>query len=210
MTAVISVVAGWALAVLPSKVASLDAVGFSFGSTWMLYQLRDSFGFIPNLPVRINETVMGRLSLRELAIILPIHFLVPAVAFWLWQLLPFAMITSYATEPVVYAESNPFVVDCMLETISNAFWTVGLLVVPELLRINGIRRWYAIFIICPLYSMGVDADGKPSVFSPNLIYALRCVVKHEEVPITQFSHLLGPILGGILGGKIMIYLFPDK
>ena len=97
----------------------------------------------------------------------------------------------------------------MRETFANALFTVGLLVIPELLRINGIRRGYALLILYPIYSLSVDADGKASVFGPNLIYALRCVSKHEEVPITQWSHLLGPILGGIVGGSIMSNAFPD-
>mmetsp|Transcript_3961 Transcript_3961/g.8746 ORF Transcript_3961/g.8746 Transcript_3961/m.8746 type:complete len:291 (-) Transcript_3961:214-1086(-) len=206
---VIAVLASWALAILPSKVNRLAAPGFIFGSTWILYPLRDRFGFIPNLPCRICETKMGRLSLRELAIILPIHFLVPAFAFWLIQLLlPTAIFASYAIDPVIYSEKNPWVVDLVRETFVNALFTVGLLVVPELLRINGIRRGYALLMLYPLYSFGVDAEGKASVFGPNLIYSLRCVSKHEEVPIAQWSHLLGPILGGVAGGEIMA-LFPD-
>mmetsp|Transcript_27849 Transcript_27849/g.50363 ORF Transcript_27849/g.50363 Transcript_27849/m.50363 type:complete len:278 (+) Transcript_27849:277-1110(+) len=206
---VISVLASWALAILPSKVATLSAPGFTFGSTWILYPLRDYFGFIPNLPCRICETKMGRLSLRELAIIIPIHFLVPTLAFWLLQnLLPAATFTSFAIDPVIYSERNPWIVDLVRETFVNALFTVGLLVIPELLRINGIRRGYALLILYPLYSFSVDADGKASVFGPNLIYSLRCVSKHEEVPITQWSHLLGPILGGVVGGEIMA-LFPD-
>ena len=58
---VLSVIASWALAILPSKVATLSAPGFTFGSTWILFPLRDYFGFIPNLPCRICETKMGRL-----------------------------------------------------------------------------------------------------------------------------------------------------
>lgn len=206
----VAVLTGWALAIFPSKVATLSAPGFSFGSTWILYPLRDYFGFIPNLPCRICETKMGRLSLRELAMILPIHFLIPAVAFWCVQLfLPAAIFTTRAIDPVIYSERNPWVVDFVRETLVNALFTVGLLVIPELLRINGIRRGYALLILYPLYSFSVDADGTASVFGPNLIYSLRCVSKHEEVPITQWSHLLGPILGGVIGGSIMSNMFPD-
>ena len=81
--------------------------------------------------------------------------------------------------------------------------------VPELLKINGIRRGFTLLILYPVYSFGVDAVGTASVFGPNIIYALRCVSKHEEVPFTQWSHMLGPIIGGILGGKIMLSAFPD-
>ena len=57
----VSVLASWILAILPSKVASQTAPGFLFGSTWILYPMRDMFGFIPNLPCRICETKMGRM-----------------------------------------------------------------------------------------------------------------------------------------------------
>eukprot|EP00571_Detonula_confervacea_P008577 CAMPEP_0172316922 /NCGR_PEP_ID=MMETSP1058-20130122/29982_1 /TAXON_ID=83371 /ORGANISM="Detonula confervacea, Strain CCMP 353" /LENGTH=153 /DNA_ID=CAMNT_0013031361 /DNA_START=595 /DNA_END=1056 /DNA_ORIENTATION=- len=151
---------------------------------------------------------MGRLSLRELAIILPIHFLVPAVAFWFLQLfLPASIFESYAIDPILYSERNLWIY-FLRETLVNAAFTVGLLVIPELLRINGIRRGYALLILYPLYSFSVDSDGKASVFGPNLIYSLQCVSKHEEVP-HQWSHVIGPVLGGILGGKIMSNAFPD-
>jgi len=205
---VMAVLASWTLLILPSKVATLSAPGFTFGSTWILYPLKDHFGFIPNLPCRICETTMGRLCLRDLAIIIPIHFLVPTLAFWSLQLLLPAFFTSYAIDPVIYSERNPWIVDLMSETLVNALFTVGLLVIPEILRINGIRRGYALLILYPLYSFSVDAVGKASVFGPNLIYSLRCVSRQEEVPIAQWSHLLGPILGGIIGGEIMS-LFPD-
>ena len=145
---------------------------------------------------------MRRLSLRELAIIFPIHFLVPTGAFFILQ--QFTDI-----DPVIYSEKH--VLDAFLrEIFVNALFTVGLLVIPELLRINGIRRGYALLILYPLYSFSVDNDnGMASVFGPNSIYSLRFISKHEEVPLTQWAHLVGPILGSILGGKIMLSVFPD-
>ncbi len=98
----------------------------------------------------------------------------------------------------------------MRETIINAIFTVGILVIPELLKINGVKRGVALLILYPIYSFGTDAEGTASVFGPNVIYALRCVSKHEEVPLTQSSHMLGPIVGGLLGGKIMLIAFPDE
>lgn len=144
---------------------------------------------------------MGRLSLRELAIIFPIHFLVPTGAFFILQQLT-------DIDPVIYSEKN--VLDAFIrEIFVNALFTVGLLVIPELLRINGMRRGYALLILYPLYSFSVDIDGMASLFGPNSIYSLRFISKHEEVPLTQWAHLVGPILGSIVGGKIMLSVFPD-
>jgi hypothetical protein len=61
-----------------------------------------------------------------------------------------------------YSEEGPWLVDMLRETFVNALFVVGLLVVPELLRINGVRRGYALLILYPIYSFGVDADGKVS------------------------------------------------
>lgn len=148
-------------------------------------------------------------SIRELAVILPVHFLVPVFGAYTLQLFLPAYVSLHAIDPVIYSEKNPWVVDFTREIFVNALFTVGLLVIPELLKINGIRRGFTLFILYPIYSFGVDAGGMASVFSPDVIYALRCVSKHEEVPLTQWSHMLGPIVGGILGGKIMSSAFPD-
>jgi hypothetical protein len=209
LNTILSVVAGWALSVLPSKVATNTAPGFSFASSWLLYPIRDYFGSIPNLPTRICETTMGRLTLRELAVILPVHFLVPAVGASLFQLILPASMSRHAIEPVVYAENNPWIVDVMREILINAIFTVALLAIPEILKINGIRRGFALLLLYPVYSFAVDAEASASVFGPNLIYSLRCVSKHEEVPLTQWPHMIGPIIGGVIGGKIMNSTFPD-
>ena len=122
----LSIISSWVLVFMPSKVSIQSAPGYTFASTWIVYPIRDKFGFIPNLPVRICETTMGRLSLRELAMIFPIHFLVPTAAYWVLQ-----TITSSAIEPIVYSEK--YVVDALLrEVVVNALFTVGLLVIPEL------------------------------------------------------------------------------
>jgi len=122
----LSIISSWVLVFMPSKVSIQSAPGYTFASTWVFYPIKDKFGFIPNLPVRICETTMGRLSLREIAIIFPIHFLVPTAAYWVLQ-----TITSSAIEPIVYSEK--YVVDALLrEVVVNALFTVGLLVIPEL------------------------------------------------------------------------------
>jgi len=59
----------------------------------------------------------------------------------------------------------------------------------------------------PLYKYSVDSAGTGSVFSPNVLYALRC---DGEIPLEQYPHMIGPILGGLLGGTIMAAYFPDN
>jgi hypothetical protein len=54
---------------------------------------------------------------------------------------------------------------------------------------------------------------KGSVFGPNVMYSLSCASSKGRMILlpsfAQSSHLIGPILGGILGGKIMLHAFPD-
>ena len=161
--AIASVLAGWAMSLLPPKVASRSAPGFSFGSTWVLLPLRDRCGVVPNLPCRIAEAIMGRLTLRELVPLLPVHFLVPALAFWSLRGIAPSSLENASAAAVwcgTYSEEGPWLVDLLRETFANALFVVGLLVVPELLRINGVRRGFALLILYPIYSFGVDADGK--------------------------------------------------
>jgi len=62
----------------------------------------------------------------------------------------------------------------------------------------------------PLYNFSVDSDGMGSAFGPNIIYALSRVSNLGEIPLRQsIPHMIGPIAGGFLGGKIMVAAFPD-
>uniref|UniRef100_A0A7S2KJA1 Uncharacterized protein n=1 Tax=Skeletonema marinoi TaxID=267567 RepID=A0A7S2KJA1_9STRA len=204
----LSILAGWFLRFLPSI---KSAVGFSFASTWIFYPIRDWFGSIPNLPCRICETVMGRISLRQLAMIFPIHFLVPTLSAYSFKILLPQALAGYAIDPISYSESNRWIVDFLREIFVNTLFVVGLLVIPALLQINGIkRRGFALLALYPLYSFSVDANSNGSVFSPNMLYALRYVNAYEEVPLAQWSHVLGPMIGGIVAGRIMRKAFPDE
>lgn len=168
------------------------------------------FGSIPNIPVRVCETVMGRISLRELAMIFPIHFLLSTLGVQLLGLFLPHTLEKYAINPITYSETNLWIIDFLREVFVNTIFSVGCLVVPELLKINGIKRGYALLILYPLYSFSVDADLNASTFSPNMLYALRYVNKHEEIPLKQWCHVLGPVIGGVCGGKIMRFAFPDE
>mmetsp|Transcript_2693 Transcript_2693/g.3839 ORF Transcript_2693/g.3839 Transcript_2693/m.3839 type:complete len:286 (+) Transcript_2693:74-931(+) len=204
----LSILAGWALRFLPSIQSS---VGFSFASTWILFPIRDQFGSIPNLPCRICETVMGRISVRQLAMIFPIHFLVPTLGAYSFKILLPQALAGYAINPISYSEKNRWIEDFLREIFVNTLFVVSLLVIPALLQINGIkRRGVALLALYPLYSFSVDANSNSSVFSPNMLYALCYVNKHEDIPLAQWSHVLGPMIGGLFAGRIMLKAFPDE
>lgn len=169
--------------------------------------------------------VLRRLSPRELALVLPFHFLAAVAGASLIHCCfggkTTRIISSNSSplsllllEPITYSESNPWTVDFIREVGINAIFTIFILVVPELIKLNsgnhGIVLLLAMSILMvPLYSFGVDYNGLSSTFSPDIVYALRYVSRYEEVPLRQSSHLFGPIVGGLLGGKIMTIVFPD-
>lgn len=61
----------------------------------------------------------------------------------------------------------------------------------------------------PLYSFGVDASGKGSVFGPDVVYALNSIARPESIGQATFMRHAGVMLGGFLGGYIMRRHFPD-
>ena len=143
--------------------------------------------------------------------IFPIHFLVPAVGASSFKMFLPQPLAGYAIDQITYSEKNGWIVDFIREIFVNTLFVVGLLVIPALLKINGVkRRGYALLALYPLYSFGVDANSNSSAFSPNMMYALRLVNKHDDIPLAQWSHVLGPMIGGIVAGRIMKKAFPDE
>jgi hypothetical protein len=106
-----SVVAGWILCLLPSKVALQQAPGFSFASPWLLFWVRDKTGVIPNVPTRACEYMLGRLRLVELVIVLPVHLVcIVSTSVVLQRILP-EQLASLALGPIEYAnDGNPWIV----------------------------------------------------------------------------------------------------
>lgn len=154
---------------------------------------------------------MGRISLRQLAMIFPIHFLVPTLGAYSFKVLLPQALAGYAIDPISYSEKNRWIEDFLREIFVNTLFVVSLLVIPALLQINGIkRRGFALLALYPLYSFSVDANSNSSVFSPNMLYTLRYVNKHEDIPLAQWSHVLGPMIGGLFAGRIMGKAFPDE
>lgn len=191
---------------LPKKVVKGLAPAFVFGSTWILFPVQRKFGPLPNIPTRIAEMILGRISMRDIALILPIHFLGAVFAAFLIRM----TLSQTAVEPILYFEDDsPWAVDLCLEIFVNALYSVAVIVLPELCKLNRIPLAVVNLCLYPLFSFAVDGRGTGSAFGPNVVYALWCVSRKEEVPFRQSSHMLGPVLGGILGGMILQRVFPD-
>jgi hypothetical protein len=70
----LSLLAGWILGAVPRKLAIHAAPGFIYANPWLLMKMESMFGSLPNVPLRLTEGVMGRLTFQELLVVLPIHF----------------------------------------------------------------------------------------------------------------------------------------
>lgn len=89
----------------------------------------------------------------------------------------------------------------------TAGFTVAMLILPVLFRLNDLPRWSMIFFFYPLFQFTVDGQGMASAFSPNVLLALN-VLGYRPFPAGY--RLMGSLLGGLIGGKVMQKYFPDQ
>lgn len=218
--------------------------GFIFGSTWLLLGWKYSYSsrgtrpgarktILPNLPVRVSETILGRITFRDLAAILPVHFssATLAMAFLNKFLFLFFGIefTQMALEPIIYEHSQHYwwiIIALLMEILSNAVFCVSTLVLPELFSLNSIPLVFIPFFTDNRLTrmLQVDSLGGTSAYAPNLLYGLYWVGNQNQhknsfffsqdatnnYPWSQSCHSIGPLLGGLLGGFIMKNFFPDQ
>jgi len=164
--------------------------------------IQSTFGAFPSLPIRLCETILGRLSIHEFLLIVPVHF---ACLFSTIVALKHTMpeeLAATAFEAIPYSSKNPWWQDFLREAAVNALFVVGFLVLPELLRVNKFRSWIAFFLLYPLYNMPVDAEGMGSTLGPTIVYGL-------EFDLHDWYRIAGIMGGGIVAGIIMRTIFPD-
>lgn len=106
----LSIVSGYIVGgACPSKVAKEDAPGFFYASAWILMVMSDIFGCLPSLPLRIAESVLGRIGPRESILLLPLHFAcVISTCLVLQHVLPESLHT-LGFEPIEYSHEDPWV-----------------------------------------------------------------------------------------------------
>jgi hypothetical protein len=98
------------------------------------------------------------------------------------------------------------------EIFLSTVFVLGFLVLPEIFRVNHKPPHYAFYCLLPLMLFQVPDLG-PS-FSPSTLHALWYtsrgeVLKQYNISSIQYEHVFGPVLGGVLAGTIMVFLFPD-
>jgi hypothetical protein len=211
-----SLVMGWFLKLLPSKVQTRQAPGFVLAPVWWsLLWMRGGTTVaatttsLPHLPCRICEMIMGRIQKREVLLIAIVHLgLTPLIMYTLSTTLP-DIIAERSVSPIIYNENgNPWLMlfDLLSELLVNTAFPVALLVLPVMLTLNHLPPWLSLVIIYPLYNWSVDANGQGSTLSPIILLSQDIL---NARPSLALARVVTQLVGGLLAGKIIQVYFPD-
>jgi hypothetical protein len=211
-----SLVAGWFLKLLPSKVQTRQAPGFVLAPVWWsLLWMRGgttaaaTAPSLPHLPFRICEMIMGRIQKREVLLIAVVHcVLTPLIMCALSTTLP-DIVAERSVSPVIYMETgNPWLmlIDLLAELLVNTAFPVAVIVLPVILTLNHLPPWLTLMVIYPLYNWSVDANGQASTFSPIILLSQDIL---NARPSLALARVVTQLAGGLAAGKILQVYFPD-
>ena len=237
-TALLSSAASLLVLVLPDELFKPSRIGILAAFPPLLHLIKSDFYLsdLPLAPIRVSQCVMGKLTPRQLLVILPVYFVTTLLATATVRFVIPARFLFGGLDPIRYGDNHTDgTLDDLLEwamhfakeVLVNAMAVIGLRILPELLRLNrvGNAEIWCILIIWPLSRIVVDVSGSASSFAPELVYALKCVrhwdpsaiVTDEDAimetvsrgfQLARSAHRLGPIIGGFVAGKIMLAYFP--
>ena len=201
---------------LLNKFLDFSFPGLIFANPLLLLCLSEYLP-IANLPVRIAEAVLGRLSLGNLSWVILGKFSGALLGVEAVRAMPIG--GGYEHEqssyfgPVEYPHDR-LIFNFAFEALITACFVVVILVVPELWKINKQptsflrKELFTALVLTPFYLINVGG-GFGSTFSPESLYALCSYGSRGSLPVSQTLHLVGPLLGSLLGGWIMLTCFPD-
>ena len=237
-TALLSSAASLLVLVLPDVLFNPLRLGILAAFPPLLHLIKSDFHLsdLPLAPIRVSQCVMGKLTPRQLLVILPVYFVTTLLATATVRFVIPATFLFGGLDPIQYGDNRTdgtlddvleWAMHFAKEVLVNAMAVIGLRILPELLRLNrvGNAGIWCILIIWPLSRIVVDVSGSASSFAPELVYALRCVqhwdpsviVPDEDAvmetvstgfQLARSAHRLGPIIGGVVAGKIMVSYFP--
>ena len=154
----------------------------------------------PVLIVRVMEALLGRTHVRHLTVIIPAHFLGHIIGAVLFGATLGSVLGTQALEPLLDQQQPPSILNMLYDVISVATYVVLQIVVPELLLVNKVSRFWltAPYVPLLLYSK--------SSFNPCAMYAL-CFVQSQSV--THLHLVAVPFVGIILGSVVCGIVTPD-
>lgn len=210
----LAVLAWLIIRLLPIKPqTTIGAPGFLFSQIWILLPIENAFGVYPNIGCRICECMLGRISRQALLLSFFVHAIVPCV---IWTFLSlFWQEGSLMSESSIYGlryedDSNKqvFLYFFVQELIANSLFPVAIMVVPAMLRLNGFPEWITILVLFPVYSIGVDWEGRGSTLAASVIIAQSIML--QRFRFQDYWRILAQLLGNLLAGLVMKNVFPDE
>lgn len=188
----LSFLAGYVLMVLPRT----RVPGFVTANVLVLLCLQTKTGSLPNLAFRVAEYRLGRLTKRELAVVMAVHIgLVYSVSQVVRQSQSLRLPTRYCTTTSV---------DLLHEVLLLVGFCTAMGAVPVLLRLNHLPTYLTLVLVYPLYnattSGGDEGCTTSSTLSPVILLLGSTVA---------WSRFAAQIVGGWLAGEVMDLYFPD-
>mmetsp|Transcript_15823 Transcript_15823/g.53708 ORF Transcript_15823/g.53708 Transcript_15823/m.53708 type:complete len:250 (-) Transcript_15823:16-765(-) len=164
-------------------------------------------GTFPNLAVRVAEGALGRLRPKTLAAVMAAHLIGAVMGCALLRLLvPVAPEGLLA--PVAYPTPASAPLTLLLEGVYTFAYSLLVVVLPELLAVNGVRGEALTLVLFPLMLLGTP--GKASTLSPSVLYALwfcsRGTAWAARLPAERIA---GQLLGAAAAGLVCARAFPD-
>jgi hypothetical protein len=203
-----SLVAGWFLKLLPSKVQTSQAPGFVLAPVWwsLLWMrggatVATTTTSLPLLPFRICEMIMGRIQKREVLLIAVVHSVLTPLIMW--------ALAERSASPIIYNESSNLWLmlnDLFSELLVNTALPVAFFVLPVILTLNRLPPWLSLLVIYPIYNWSVDANGQASTFSPIILLSQDIL---NARPSLVLARVVTQLAGGLAAGKILQVYFPD-
>ena len=149
---------------------------------------------------------MGRIRLRSLLAIVPIHLLACyGTGFFVQQVFPVGMSTVMLESPSYDTEGAPWILYLSKQVLLTTVFSVAILVLPVLFELNRVPRWTMVLFLHPLYNFAVDKSGIGDLFSPSFL--LITILNNQPTP--PLWRFLGSLIGGLTAGIVMNNYFPD-
>lgn len=123
-------------------------------------------------------------------------------------MLSIIFVNNQSLSPIVYTVNNQLdaLKGLLIETVLNCLYCITVVVLPELLKINKLStRWLSLPLLPFLF---IGAPNITATFNPAAVYALWYLGSPNWKDL-QIEHIIGPMLGGYLAGRICLHYFPD-
>eukprot|EP01038_Epipyxis_sp_PR26KG_P009923 gene9923-13347_t len=166
----------------------------------------------PILPIRLAESIMGRISSAKLIVTIPAHLIGSIIGTVIFHSI-FPFIPLMVFEPIVYEDQDRFR-GLATETLVVFLYSSIIIIFPQLLEANKLSQKLVSIPTLPLMLIG--APNRGSTINPAAIYALWYVNRFYDTSAfdsftksLQLEHIIGPLLGAVSAGFFCNVFFPD-